>query len=97
MKSVPADEAPTFTIPLALSDINALPAAFAVTLTAFVVNGVAVELPSMFPLVEIRFKAFVNIVPVMLLLCRSLNDVRLVVPIGVVVLPMLAPTSNVPV
>lgn len=97
LKSVPADDVPRVTVPLALSEINALPAAFAVTLAALVKNGVTEELPSIFPFVDVRFKVFVNMVPVMLLLCRSLNEIRLVVPTGVVEFPMFAPTSSVPV
>ena len=96
LKSVPADDVPNETTPLALFEMNALPAAFAVTVAALVKNGVAVELPLMFPLSDVRFSALVKIVPVMFALCKSLNDVRLVLAIGVVELPILAPISRVP-
>ena len=96
VKSVPADEAPSVTVPAALSVTFALKFAFAVTVAAFVKNAVPTPLPSMLPFVDVRFNAFVNTVPVIPLLCRSLNDVRLVVPTGVPALPMFAPTSNVP-
>ena len=96
VKSVPADDAPRVTVPAALSVTFALNFALAVTFAAFVWNAVPTPLPSMFPFVEARFSAFVKTVPVMLLLCKSLNDVRLVVPTGVVELPIFAPTFNDP-
>ena len=96
LKSDPADDVPSETTPLALSEMNALPAAFAVTFAALVKNGVAVELPLMFPLSDVKFSVLVKIVPVMLALCKSLNDVRLVVATGVVLFPMFAPMVRDP-
>ena len=96
VKSVPAEEVPNDTTPLALSDTNALPAAFAVTFAALVKNGVAVELPLMFPFSDVRFSVLVKTVPVIVLLCKSLNEVRVVVATGVVELPMLPVTDNEP-
>ena len=73
LKSVPADDGPFIvTVPVAASDIFALPWAFAVMFATFVENGLLDELPSMFPLEEVRFKFVALTVPVILLLFRSL-------------------------
>ena len=61
-----------------------------------VVNAVARLLPPIPPVVDVRLRFVASTAPVMLLLSKSLCDVRLTVPTGVVVLPIAAPTFRPP-
>jgi hypothetical protein len=97
LKSVPADDGPFIvTVPAAPSDMNALVAALAVMFATFVEKAVAKLLPPIPPVVDVKLRFVASTAPVMLLLSRLSCDVRLTVPTGVVVLPIVAPTFSPP-
>ena len=97
LKSVPADDAPYIvTVPAAVSDIFELVAAFAWIFATFVENAFAKLVPPIPPVVDVRLKFVASTAPVMLLLSKLSCDVKLTVPTGVVVLPIVAATFNPP-
>jgi hypothetical protein len=97
LKSFFADDAPVIdTVPVAVSDMNALPfAAFAIMFDAAAVKGDAALVP-MFPFADVRLKVWVFNAPVIVLLNRLAFDVKLIWLTGVVVLPIAPPTVNAP-
>jgi len=62
----------------------------------FVENAFAKLVPPIPPDVDVRLKFVASTAPVMLLLSKLSCDVRLTVPTGVVVLPIVAATFNPP-
>jgi len=97
LKSFLAEDAPVIdTVPVAVSDMNALPfPAFAITLAAAAVNGDAVLVP-MFPFSDVKLSVWVFNAPVIWLFNKLLNDVRLIWLTGVVVFPIAPAKLNVP-
>ena len=78
VKLVPALDAPPIVVtPLLLSLIFTTPLAFAVIFATFVANAVLVELPSIFPFVDVNVNAPAFTVPVTFAFCKSLYDVRI--------------------
>ena len=97
VKLVPADDAPPIVVtPELESLIFTTPLAFAVIFATFVVNDVLVELPSIFPFVDVSVRAPALIVPVIFAFCKSLYDVRFTVPTGVTLFPIAPPKLNDP-
>jgi len=62
----------------------------------FVENAFAKLVPPIPPVVDVRLRFVVSTAPVILLASKLSCDVRLTVPTGVVVLPIVAPTFNPP-
>ena len=79
LKSFFADDAPVIdTVPVAVSEMNALPLpALAITFAAAALNGDAVLVP-IFPFNDVRLSVCVFNAPVIVLLNKLLYDVRLI-------------------
>ena len=97
LKSFFADDAPTIdTVPVAVSDTNALPfPAFAMMFATFVANGDATLVPTL-PFKDVSVRVLALTVPVIWLFNKLLYEVRFTVPTGVAPLPIAPANDSVP-